>query len=78
VNKKQIRELMMDFKQYAIVLLAIGTFLYVGMVIPDEYVSRSSMEEYALLGATTLLFIFSILCFSRSLKYKKQLENMDE
>lgn len=78
MNKRELHELMVDFKQYAIVLLAVGTFLYMGVLIPEEYVYRTKIEEYVLLGATTLFFVFSIICFQRSLKYRKQLESMDE
>ncbi|WP_243290636.1 YrhC family protein [Bacillus sp. FJAT-47783] len=78
MNKQQINELMVDFKHYAFVLLALSAFLYMGLFIPDEYVRRSSGEEVVLLSITTVLLTASVYCFQRSLKYQKQLKNIDE
>ncbi|UAC47333.1 YrhC family protein [Bacillus aquiflavi] len=34
-NVKEIYEKMIDYKQYAVVLLAFGAFLYLGLIIPS-------------------------------------------
>lgn len=72
-SAKLIFEKMVDYKTYGKVLLAIGSFFYLGVVIPS--VSKSIMDTYIMLG-TSLFFLFaSILFFYRSkIQYHRLLE----
>lgn len=72
-SAKLIFEKMVDYKTYGKVLLAIGSFFYLGIVIPS--ISKSIMDTYIMLG-TSILFLFaSILSFYRSkIQYHRLLE----
>ncbi|MDQ0231555.1 YrhC family protein [Metabacillus malikii] len=76
MEKKKLHGLMIDFKNYAIILLAVSTFLYIGVVIPDQ--GKSELYDIILMVSTIALLVISFLCFKRSLFYKKQYDNIEE
>lgn len=78
MDRKKLHDLIDDFKRYAIVLLAVSTFLYIGLFIPESHMNLSQQEEYVLLSATTVLLFSSVICFKQSLKYRKQLEELED
>jgi hypothetical protein len=74
MNRKQVQQLMTDFKRFAFVLLAVSVFLYIGMLIPAQGQDPNAMKEYVMMGTTSLFLIAAFLCFKRSITYKKRLE----
>ncbi|MBA4538543.1 YrhC family protein [Bacillus aquiflavi] len=75
-NVKEIYEKMIDYKQYAVVLLAFGAFLYLGLIIPS--VEKSEIGLYVIAAASILSLIGSIFFFSRSKLYRNKLAETDE
>ncbi|MDQ0161262.1 YrhC family protein [Aeribacillus alveayuensis] len=78
MEKKKLYDLMLDFKRYAMILLAISTFLYIGLFIPEGYVVLTTKEQLGLLSVTSVLLFSSLFCFWLSLKYRHQLDDLDE
>ncbi|CAH0138931.1 hypothetical protein SRABI96_00429 [Peribacillus sp. Bi96] len=79
-GKKQsaamLRSKMVDFKQFAITLLCVGTFFYLGTILPSG--DKAMMDTYVYMGATIMFLGISILFFRLSNKYKKTLAEMDD
>ncbi|MGE7759166.1 YrhC family protein [Peribacillus sp. NPDC097895] len=79
-GKKQsaamLRSKMVDYKQFAITLLCVGTFFYLGTILPSG--AKALMDTYVYMGATIMFLGISILFFRLSNKYKKTLAEMDD
>jgi YrhC-like protein len=79
-RKKQtvalLRSKMVDFKQFAITLLCVGSFFYLGTILPTG--DKSMIDTYVYMGATIVFLGMSIVFFSLSKKYKKILAEMDD
>ncbi|WP_071460209.1 YrhC family protein [Bacillus massilinigeriensis] len=75
MNVKKLYERMVDFRMFGIVLLAVGSFFYFGMIIPDR---KSTLELYGNAGVSLGFLLFSILFFSFSKSLRKKLMETDE
>ncbi|MFJ7847303.1 YrhC family protein [Peribacillus sp. NPDC097206] len=71
-----LRSKMADFKQFAITLLCVGAFFYLGTILPTTGKTNLSTNVY--MGATVLFLGLSILFFLISKKYKKILDESDD
>lgn len=72
-SAKHVFEKMVDFKTFGKVLLAVGVFFYLGSVLPS--VSKSILETYIMLGASTVFLLTAIIFFLLSkVQYNKLLE----
>lgn len=71
-----LRSKMADFKQFAITLLCVGAFFYIGTILPTSGKTEVYINVY--MGATVLFLSLSILFFSVSKKYKKILDESDD
>lgn len=76
MNKKKLQALMIDFKQYAFILMSVSVFLYIGVALPDQ--GKEEIYDIVLMITTVIFLISSFLCFKTSLNYKKQLDKLDE
>ncbi|QNF26316.1 MULTISPECIES: YrhC family protein [Metabacillus] len=76
MNKKKLQALIIDFKQYAFILLAVSVFLYIGVTLPDQ--GKAEIYDNVLMITTILCLISAFVCFKTSLKYKKQLDQIEE
>jgi hypothetical protein len=76
MNKKKLQALMVDFKQYAFILIAVSVFLYIGVALPDQ--GKAAIYDIVLMITTVLFLMGSFICFKTSLKYKKQLDEHQE
>ncbi|WP_191560762.1 YrhC family protein [Metabacillus idriensis] len=74
MNRKQVKQLMTDYKRFAFAMLAVSVFLYIGMLIPAQGQDPNAMKEYVMMGTTSVFLLASFLCFKRSITYKKRLE----
>ncbi|WP_164462212.1 YrhC family protein [Bacillus sp. FJAT-42376] len=72
--KKQWQDLVQDFKNYALVLLCVGTFFYIGVLVE----SGQKSEQYAMMGASGFMLAGAMICFHVSLVYKKKLQKEAE
>ncbi|MFJ7509912.1 YrhC family protein [Peribacillus simplex] len=79
-RKKQtaamLRSKMVDFKQFAITLLCVGSFFYLGTILPSG--DKTMIDTYVYMGATIMFLGISIVFFRLSKKYKKILAEMDD
>jgi hypothetical protein len=76
MNKKKLQALIVDFKQYAFILLAVSVFLYIGVTLPDQ--GKAEIYDNVLMITTILCLISAFVCFKTSLKFKKQLDQIEE
>ncbi|WP_257985195.1 YrhC family protein [Bacillus sp. T33-2] len=76
MNPKQLYEKMIDFKQYAVVLLAVGAFFYLGTIIPSEI--KAASDIYISAGASTGFLVLSILFFFLSKQCQSKLTETEE
>ncbi|WP_462412297.1 YrhC family protein [Neobacillus sp. Marseille-QA0830] len=72
---KRLYEKVIDFKRFAIVLLAVGAFFFLGSIIPFE---KTDMELNITILASMSFLALSVLFFAFSKQCQIQLSNMDE
>ena len=75
-NKKTIQQKINDFKRFGFTLLALSVFMYLGVIIPSETVTSS--KTVTLMTGTVVLLGFSLVFFTKAIKYKKELQSADE
>jgi hypothetical protein len=71
---KNIYEKMVDFRQFAVVLLAVGVFFFLGVIIPSD--GKSEMDVNIMMIASASFLAVSILLFIQSKQC--QLKLMDK
>ncbi|WP_175990946.1 YrhC family protein [Bacillus sp. Marseille-Q1617] len=76
LNKKKLQDKMNDFKRYGFTLLALSVFMYLGVVIPSETVTE--IKTMTLMSGTIVLLGLSLIFFTKAIKYKKDLQSVDE
>ncbi|MGE6629153.1 YrhC family protein [Bacillus sp. NPDC077027] len=74
--KKKWSGLMTDYKQYAFILLAVSTFLYIGTILPAQHIE--GVQKTLMIGVNCLFLIAAFGCVKRSLFYRKKLQELDE
>ncbi|MEH7253612.1 MULTISPECIES: YrhC family protein [Bacillaceae] len=72
---KNIYEKMVDFKQFAVVLLAVGVFFYLGVIIPTN--SSTEMDVNIMMISSMSFLAVSILLFIQSKKCQLKLLDME-
>lgn len=73
---KRLFEKMVDFKRFAIALLAVGSFFYLGLIIPDT--ANTMLELYIMAGSSAVFLIGSIFFFALSKHCRTKLNEMDD
>ncbi|WP_338451539.1 YrhC family protein [Niallia oryzisoli] len=73
---KEYYEKMVDYKQYAKVLLAISAFFYLGVLIPT--LEKNQMEVMLMMIITTVFLAGAVLFLLRSKSYYKKLLETEE
>lgn len=77
--KEQARNLyekMVDFKRFAIILLAVGVFFYLGVIIPSE--SKSEININMMMLSSLSFLAVSILFFIQSKQCQLKLMKMED
>jgi uncharacterized membrane protein YgdD (TMEM256/DUF423 family) len=75
IDAKQLYDKMVDYHRFASVLLAVGVFLYLGMIIPEDL---STQKQLVTAGGSVAFIAGSLLFFFQSKKLRKRLEETDE
>jgi hypothetical protein len=75
LNKKTLQKKIIDYKRFGFTLIALSTFLYLGVIIPAE--GKTLVKIYMLMGGTVVMLGTSFLFFLKAIKYKKQLHSME-
>jgi len=73
---KEYYEKMVDFKQYAKVMLAISAFFYLGVLLPT--IDKSQMEVIMMMIITTVFLVGAVFFLMRSKSYYKKLLETEE
>lgn len=73
---KQLYEKMVDFKRFAVILLAVGVFFYLGVIIPSN--SKDTMGVNMMIIASASFIAVSLLFFIQSKVCRSKLLELDE
>ncbi|MBN8200635.1 MULTISPECIES: YrhC family protein [Bacillaceae] len=73
---KHLFEKMVDFKRFAISMLAVGSFFYIGLIIPDT--ANTVSDLYIMAGSSSAFLLGSILFFLFSKRCRSKLNETDE
>lgn len=73
---KILNEKMVDFKRFAVVLLSVAVFFYLGVIIPAEI--KSEMDINIMMIASMSFLAVSILFFIESKKCQLKLRDMED
>ncbi len=73
---KILYQKMVDFKRFAITMLAVGSFFYIGLIIPDT--ANTVSDLYIMAGSSSAFLIGSILFFILSRRCRTKLNETDE
>lgn len=73
---KNIYDKMVDFRQFAVVLLAVGVFFFLGVIIPSD--TKSEMDVNIMMIASMSFFAVSILLFIQSKQCQIKLMDMED
>jgi hypothetical protein len=76
MKAKQLYEKMVDYKQFGMILLAVGVFFYLGTILPSE--TKVMTDIYIAIGASMGFLASSILFFAAAKKYRNQLIESEE
>jgi hypothetical protein len=68
---KQLYEKMEDYKRFAVILLSVGVFFYLGVIIPTG--TKSEMEITSMMGACSVFLTGSIFFFAKVKAFKVRL-----
>lgn len=67
---------MVDFKQFAVVLLAVGVFFFLGVIIPSD--TKSEMDVNIMMIASMSFLAVSILLFIQAKQCQLKLNDMED
>lgn len=73
---KMLEEKMIDFKRFAVVLLAVGSFFYLGVIIPSG--GKVLTDLYIMMCSSMLFLAGSIYFFTLSKQIKTKLDDINE
>ncbi|MEH7734170.1 YrhC family protein [Bacillus pumilus] len=74
--KKKWSGLVTDYKQYAFILLAVSTFLYIGTIIPNQHIEAS--PKMLMMGIDCIFLLAAFFCVRRAIFFQKKLQELDE
>jgi hypothetical protein len=72
---KSLKDKMIDFKQFAVVLLAVGVFFYLGVIIPSD--AKTEMDINIMMISSTSFLAVSIFLFIQSKHCQLKLMDME-
>lgn len=73
---KQLYENMVDYKRFAVFLLAVGVFFYFGVIIPSD--TKLDLTINMMMSASSLFLSGAIFFFTRSKACKNKLMDTEE
>ncbi|WP_419881465.1 YrhC family protein [Peribacillus sp. B-H-3] len=76
-SKEQTKVLMAkmhDFKRFAMILLCIGSFFYIGTILPNPNITMANTYAYMITSTASLLV--SVLFFMKAKTYKRHLDEI--
>ncbi|MGX6442837.1 YrhC family protein [Neobacillus sp. K501] len=73
---KILSEKMIDFKRFAVILLTVGVFFYLGVIIPTDI--KNEFDQNIMMICSMSFLAVSILFFIESKKCKLKLMDIEE
>lgn len=73
---KHLYDRMSDYKRFAMVLLAVGSIFYLGVILPET--TNNMMDLYIMMGASVTFLAGSIYFFKRSKHLRTILSEMED
>lgn len=73
---KNIYEKMVDFRQFAVILLAVGVFFFLGVIIPSD--TKSEMDVNIMMISSMSFLAVSLLLFIQSKQCQIKLMDMED
>ena len=73
---KGLYEKMVDFKQFAVVLLAVGVFFFLGVILPSD--TKSEMDVNIMMISSMSFLAVSILLFIQSKQCQLKLMDIED
>ncbi|MEC1117459.1 YrhC family protein [Bacillus safensis] len=74
--KKKWSDLVTDYKQYAFILLAVSTFLYIGTILPNQHIE--AFPKMLMMGIDCVFLLAAFVCVKRAIFFQKKLQELDE
>jgi VIT1/CCC1 family predicted Fe2+/Mn2+ transporter len=75
-DAKKLYEKTVDYQRFAIMLLTVGAFFFLGVIIPSA--ANSLLDQYIMIAASMLFLCGSILFFISARKAKRKLIDHEE
>ncbi|WP_033828345.1 YrhC family protein [Bacillus andreraoultii] len=75
-NAEKLLNKLHDFKNYAIVLTAISTFLYIGLILKGSQLTDTKL--YLVTCGMVISLLFAFVFFRRALECKKKLNEIED
>ncbi|MFJ8527991.1 YrhC family protein [Bacillus sp. NPDC094106] len=72
---KELQQKIADYIRFGQVLLAVGTFLMIGLLLPNE--GRETMQFLAMMGVIVLFLGISFFFFKRAKELRNRLEESE-
>lgn len=73
---KILSEKMIDFKRFAVILLTVGVFFYLGVIIPTDI--KNELDQNIMMICSMSFLAVSILFFIESKKCQLKLMDIEE
>jgi predicted MFS family arabinose efflux permease len=73
---KKLFEKMQDLKRFAVILLAAGSFFYLGVIIPSA--TNNTMNVNIMMIASTVFIAVSLLLFIHAANCQEKLQAMED
>jgi len=73
---KQLFERMSDYRNFGIVLLAVGSLFFLGSIIPSD--GQVIVDKYISVAASSAFLLISIVFFALSKSYRNKLTETEE
>ncbi|MBP3039355.1 hypothetical protein J9303_07635 [Bacillaceae bacterium Marseille-Q3522] len=74
---KKLYEKMRDVRCFAIVLLSVAVFFYLGTILPTK-MTNSDSDIFLLFGLSLAFLTGSLICFLREKKYRQRLLDSED
>jgi large-conductance mechanosensitive channel len=74
-HSKILYDKMVDFKRFAVLLLAVGVFFYLGSIIPSE--TKTKMDLNIMVFSSISFLLVAIIFFIQSKKCQSKLNEME-
>ncbi|MFD1736670.1 YrhC family protein [Bacillus salitolerans] len=73
---KTIQDKIVDYTRFAMVLLAVSVFMFIGVIVPSE--GKQEIQTYTMMVSTIIFLAAALFFFQKVIGYKRQLAEMED